>query len=100
MLWFNYLLNLAAVDDTQLTIMDCPVDIVQPAMNPPDPLGTFVFWTAPTAMNAQGGPVQQSSGPNVPFDFFQIGTSTITYEFSDAPDNRAVCSFTVTIFGE
>ncbi|XP_071839408.1 uncharacterized protein [Apostichopus japonicus] len=89
---------LPAVNDTQLTIMDCPVDIVQPAMNPPDPLGTFVFWTAPTAMNAQGGPVQQSSGPNVPFGFFQIGTSTITYEFSDAPDNRAVCSFTVTIF--
>jgi hypothetical protein len=53
-------------------------------------------WTAPTATDNCTSPVSVSS-THAPGDVFPIGTSTVTYTFTDAAGNSDATSFTVTV---
>ena len=55
-----------------------------------------VTWTEPTASDDSGmtPTVTQSHQPG---DSFPVGTTRVTYTFTDMAGNQAMCSFTVTI---
>ena len=55
-----------------------------------------VMWTEPTATDNSGmtPTVTQSHQPG---DSFLVGTTQVTYTFTDIAGNEAMCSFTVTI---
>jgi large repetitive protein len=87
--------NVVVKDNTAPVISNCPASITVDAN--PSQCGATVSWTAPTASDLCSGPVTFSSSHN-PGDFFSVGTpTTVTYTFSDAAGNNAICSFTVTV---
>ena len=55
-----------------------------------------VTWTEPTATDNSGmtSTVTQSHQPG---DSFNVGTTTVTYTFTDMAGNQAQCSFSVTL---
>ncbi|MDF1866454.1 MAG: BspA family leucine-rich repeat surface protein [Saprospiraceae bacterium] len=54
-----------------------------------------VTWTAPVAEDDCAIPT--SSNSHNPGDFFNVGTTTVSYEFTDAGGNMISCSFDVII---
>jgi hypothetical protein len=53
-------------------------------------------WTAPTASDNCAGTVGVSSSHN-PGDVFSVGSTIVTYTFTDANNNQSQTSFTVTV---
>ncbi|XP_033099723.1 uncharacterized protein LOC117103263, partial [Anneissia japonica] len=81
-------------DDEEPVIEGCPSDITQ--MSDMGSNTRSVNWTAPTATdNSYDPPVVESS--HSPEDIFEIGTTTVVYNFTDASDNQNQCTFDVTI---
>ena len=56
----------------------------------------FVSWTEPTASD-NSGITPTVTRTHVPNSRFFLGTTLVTYTFTDRSDNTAVCSFEVTI---
>ncbi|MEO1258562.1 MAG: MopE-related protein [Bacteroidota bacterium] len=54
-----------------------------------------VFWAPPVATDDCAIPASTSS--HDPGDFFNVGTTTVTYSFTDAGGNTITCSFDVVI---
>ena len=65
-------------------------------MVPPGRTSGTLTWTEPTATDNSGTTptVTQSHRPG---DSFPVGTTTVTYTFTDMAGNQAQCSFTVTV---
>ena len=82
------------VDDIEDPIpMNCPMDIVQ-MVNTPN-CEAIVTWTPPTADDCTAVTVTSSASPG---QVFPLGGPTIvTYVFTDAYNNSATCSFSVTV---
>jgi len=55
----------------------------------------IVTWTVPSATDACSG--VGSSSSNNPGDIFTLGTTTVTYTFTDMSGNSSSCSFDVTV---
>ncbi|XP_071819452.1 uncharacterized protein [Apostichopus japonicus] len=79
-------------DLTAPVISNCPANIQQ---NLPNGQFAAVSWTAPTAVDESGDVTVV--GPGVPSAFFAIGVTTISYIFTDAAGNEAICSFDIII---
>ena len=58
--------------------------------------GTRVSWTEPTAMD-DSGHVTLKSRSHDSGSFFPIGTTTVTYVFTDDSENEASMSFRVVV---
>ncbi len=87
--------TVTVVDNTAPVISDCPANItVNTALR--TTCDQTATWTAPTATDNCTTPVHVSSSHN-PGDVFQLGTTTVTYVFSDDNNNSSTCSFTVTV---
>ena len=81
-------------------------DTVPPIINGcPDPISVMIpfemtsmsiTWTEPTA-NDNSGMTPTLTQSHKPGDMFSIGTTQVTYTFTDMTGNQAQCSFTVTI---
>lgn len=84
--------NPCSPDVTLPNINNCPADISLTTTNSSSP----VNWTAPSADDSCPGAVSLTSNFN-PGDTFPLGTTTVTYTATDASNNQAQCSFTVTI---
>ena len=88
------LVLLFAVDTIQPVIQFCPQPITREI-----PIGVTsvdVTWTPPTAFDNSGQtPTVQST--HQPGNTFTVGTSTVSYTFTDAAGNPATCSFQVTV---
>ena len=84
-----------SVDTAAPVITNCPSDITQAsALNQ----ATQVFWTAPTATDASEFTTSVSHFPGTAFP---VGSTTVTYLFTDTLGNSHACSFTVNVlFGE
>ncbi|MEO9796534.1 MAG: LamG-like jellyroll fold domain-containing protein, partial [Crocinitomicaceae bacterium] len=81
-------------DITAPVISGCPSNISQVA----DASGctSNVTWTAPTATdNCSASPTISAS--HAPGSSFGLGTTTVTYTFTDDAGNMSTCSFDVTI---
>ena len=55
-----------------------------------------VTWTEPTATD-NSGMTPTVTQTHQPGDSFNVGTTTVTYTFTDMAGNQALCSFTVTV---
>ncbi|XP_072017890.1 chymotrypsin-like protease CTRL-1 isoform X2 [Amphiura filiformis] len=58
--------------------------------------GTTVTWTEPTATD-NSGTVSLTSRTHAPGDTFIVGTSQVTYTFTDGSGNTATCIFNVNV---
>ncbi len=79
-------------DVTAPTISGCPANIT---VNTNSRTGGTATWTAPTATDACGAVSVNAS--HAPGATFIIGTTAVTYCFSDLKGNISKCNFTVTI---
>ena len=86
--------QVAEQDTTSPVVNGCPDPIS--VMIPLGTLSMNIPWTEPTATdNSDMTPtVTQSHQPG---DSFNVGTTTVTYTFTDMAGNQAQCSFTVTV---
>ena len=57
----------------------------------------MVSWTAPTATDNSG--VADVTSTHDPGDFFEIGTTSVTYMAIDPSSNMANCTFDIVITG-
>ena len=57
--------------------------------------GTSVTWTEPTATDNAGGVT--TSRTHTPGSFFGVGTTQVTYTFTDGSGNSASCTFNVNV---
>jgi hypothetical protein len=83
------------VNDTELPAITCPADITQD--NDPGVCGAVVSYTTPVGTdNCAGSTTTQTAGlPSG--STFPVGTTTNTFEVTDASGNTTTCSFDVTI---
>jgi gliding motility-associated-like protein/uncharacterized repeat protein (TIGR01451 family) len=88
--------TVTVIDNEAPVVFNCPTNIV---VNTSFGLCEGVAnWTIPTVTDNCG--VVTVSSTHNPGDVFPVGTTTVTYTFSDGaiPENITVCSFTVTVF--
>lgn len=89
-----YLLTVAA-DVVPPEISNCPGAI---SVEVSSSLSTAsVSWDEPTAVD-ESGIVLTNQNFN-PGQLFAVGSTTVTYTFSDQAGNPAICSFVVTVTG-
>ena len=81
-------------DTTPPAVSGCPEPLN--FMVPPGRTSGTLTWTEPTATDNSGmtPTITQSHQPG---DSFPIGTTTVTYTFTDMAGNQAECSFTVIV---
>ena len=65
-------------------------------MVPPGRTSGTLTWTEPTATD-NSGMVPTVTQTHRLGDSFNVGTTTVTYTFTDITGNQAQCSFTVTV---
>jgi len=85
--------NIIVTDIEDPDIDDAPSDIE--VHNDPEECGAEVSWTPPTADDNCG--VQSFTSNRLPNEFFDVGTSTVTYAAVDIHGNTTSESFTVTV---
>ncbi|MFZ6053482.1 HYR domain-containing protein, partial [Halocola ammonii] len=84
------------VDDTEAPIIEaCPADIVMP--NDTGDCGAIVTYDLPVATdNCTIDTIQVVSGPESG-EYFEVGTTTVSYQVIDESGNSSFCEFTVTV---
>ncbi len=80
------------VDEQAPIIMNCPRDIT---ISSNSSCVARVNWAPPMAIDGCG--LKSLVSTHRPGDFFEIGTTTVTYTATDNCDNVSSCSFTVTV---
>ncbi|SFT63392.1 gliding motility-associated C-terminal domain-containing protein [Lishizhenia tianjinensis] len=85
--------NVVVTDDSAPVINACPTNIT--TGNDAGSCNASVTWTVPTATDNCGTPTMTST--HNPGDIFPIGTTTVTYTFTDVNGLSSTCSFTVTV---
>ena len=85
-------------DTTNPVIANCPNDITQTVAA--GQTTTAVTWTPPTATD-NVTPTDQiiTVGTHTPGQQFPIGTTPVSYIFTDQASNEATCSFNVIVQG-
>jgi gliding motility-associated-like protein len=81
-------------DTTKPFVSACPANIV--VYSTALACGNTVSWTPPTAIDNCDGAITPVASHN-PGDFFTVGTTIVTYTFTDAANNSSICNFTVTV---
>lgn len=85
--------NVSVIDATPPVIAGCPSNISLTALG--GLCNTPVTWTAPTATD-NCSVVNVTSSHNSG-DIFPIGTTIVSYTFTDGNSNSSTCSFSVTV---
>ena len=90
-------LQITVVDDDAPSISNCPSDINM--ANDNDQCGAVVNYSTPTFNDNCTDPnVEGILTAGLPSgSFFPVGTTVVTYEYTDAAGNTASCTFEVTI---
>ena len=93
---YNLSCSVIEVDSTGPVISDCPQSAEY--VVPPGTTSQQVTWTEPTAVDDSGQPavVTQSHRPD---DSFPIGSTEVSYTFTDQTGNSNNCIFIITIMG-
>ena len=85
--------TVTVIDNTPPAI-SCPANMV---LEPTCPSGAVATWTAPVGTDNCPGSTTARTAGGAPGSVFSIGTTTVTYVVTDAANNTASCSFTVTV---
>ena len=88
-------ITIASNDNSDPVITGCPDDIS--VAIPSGSTRVAITWTEPTATDNSGTVISEST--RSPGDTFDVGTTVITYTFTDGSGNFAICSFSVTVAG-
>ncbi|MBK9190276.1 MAG: HYR domain-containing protein [Crocinitomicaceae bacterium] len=83
------------VDDAENPVIVCPADITQ--NNDLNVCGANIVYATPVGTDNCAGSVTTLTAGQASGTVFPIGTTTVTYEVTDASTNTATCSFDVTI---
>src|SRR5690606_24483021 len=83
------------VNDSELPTIACPANIT--AANDPGVCGATVNYVTPVGADNCPGAVTAMIAGQASGTVFPIGTTTVTYEVTDASGNTAQCSFDVTV---
>jgi hypothetical protein len=83
--------NPCATDTTKPVFDICPPNITKTTADS----AAIATWTLPTATDNCGVPSVSSTHNSG--NLFKIGTTTVIYTATDAKNNKATCSFTVTV---
>ncbi len=83
--------NPCFIDTIKPTLYNCPANI---SMTIPD-TAVAVTWKAPTALDNCS--VVTITPSNSIGSIFKLGSTTVTYTAADAKNNKATCSFVVTV---
>ncbi len=84
----------ACANDTQKPIIfGCPANILLPTNTSIN--GAVAIWNAPNAGDNCG--VASLTASHAPGTVFPVGITTVTYTATDAANNSATCSFTITV---
>ncbi|WP_108807624.1 HYR domain-containing protein, partial [Aquimarina spinulae] len=86
--------TVTVIDNIDPVVTSCPSDIVQTAIA--NTCNAVVSWAPPTATDNCTDPLIVSSTHN-PGDAFPVGTTTVTYTFSDVSGNSDTCTFDITV---
>merc|ERR1711962_9607 len=84
------------LDNVAPVIANCPTDRTETLATGTSAVS--VFWTEPTATDNSGSVTSTST--NSPGEAFGAGSTTVTYTFTDAANNQAICSFVITVTSE
>ena len=84
--------DITVTDNEAPVFSSCPSDITIGAND--EYCGNTATWVAPTASDNCGVTVTSSHAPG---DFFDVGTTLVTYTAEDPSGNSATCSFNVTV---
>ena len=87
--------NVTISDVTPPVITGCPVNIN--ANNDPGVCTATVSWIEPTATDDCLGAMTYTTRNHAPGDVFPLGTTTVTYTFTDLASNTSTCSFNITV---
>ena len=87
-------LTFAEQDTIPPIISGCPDPIS--GMIPFGTTSVNVPWTDPTATD-NSGMTPTLTQSHIPGDSFSVGTTQVTYTFTDMVGNQATCTFSVTI---
>src|SRR5690606_7006170 len=85
----------ATVNDTQFPVLTCPADIT--VSNGANTCGAIVTYTAPVGTDNCPGVTTTMTAGQASGTLFPIGTTTVTYQATDAAGNVTICSFNVTV---
>jgi hypothetical protein len=83
--------NPCSVDTIKPVLVNCPANISKTTSD----TAAIATWTPPTATDNCSTPSVIS--PDTSGTKFKIGVNTVTYTATDAKNNKATCSFTVTV---
>jgi gliding motility-associated-like protein len=83
------------ISDTEFPTISCPLDIAQD--NDIGECGAIVTYTAPIGLDNCTGSVTIQTAGLPSGDLFPVGTTTNTFEVTDASGNSITCSFDVVI---
>ncbi len=84
--------SITVTDIEAPVFISCPSDITVGAND--EYCGNTATWVAPTASDNCGVTVTSSHAPG---DFFDVGTTLVTYTAEDPSGNSTTCSFNVTV---
>ncbi|MBK7130186.1 MAG: HYR domain-containing protein [Crocinitomicaceae bacterium] len=73
----------------------CPADITQ--NNDAGVCGATITYASPVGTDNCAGPLTALTAGQASGTVFPIGTTTVTYEVTDASLNTSTCSFNVTV---
>jgi hypothetical protein len=89
--------SISVYDNVAPTVSGCPANMTLNTGSGNSQCGTTVTWTEPSATDNCSGSITYASRSHAPGSFFAVGTTTVTYNFSDGCGNSTACSFTVTV---
>jgi hypothetical protein len=85
-------------DNTAPVVNDCPSNMtINSNSFDPSSCTQVVSWTEPTALDNCSGALTYSTRSHAPGSSFPVGSTTVTYTFTDACSNTSTCTFTVTV---
>ena len=95
MFCFVFFFTISATEDPGAPVIsNCP-DAIRITVPILQTSGTAT-WTEPTASSSPGVDITVTQS-HQPGDSFPVGTTTVTYTFTDMNGNQAVCTFAVTV---
>jgi len=84
--------NISVINPNALEVLDCPEDII---VETDDSGIAQVSWTEPTALSSCSEVSTMQT--HLPGDTFEVGTTAVTYEFTDEFQTVVSCTFSVTV---
>src|SRR5690606_29910135 len=83
------------VNDTELPVISCPSNVT--VSNNAGVCGATITYATPVGTDNCAGASTVMTAGQASATLFPIGTTTVTYQVSDASGNTAQCSFDVTV---